>query len=159
MTNLDERFTVECPYVRAREYLADILRPAAAESGPQRLPLTAKFGPVPAELEKTVLVSYAPGSDPMHFDQPWLVSWTPEGGGPFPDFTGDLTVRADETYRTAVLELRGTYKPPLGAAGAAFDAAVGHKIASATAQTLLATLAAGMKTRYDQEEAAKARAQ
>lgn len=156
MTTLCERLTVHCPYVRARDYLAAMLNPQGGNSGEERLTLTAPLDALGGgNLEKAVIVRYWAGADPMHFDQPWHVSWTPEHGGPFPDFDGELTVRADEGYGTAVLELTGSYKPPLGAAGRAFDAAIGHRIASATAQRLLAEIGDRMRERYEREEAAK----
>jgi hypothetical protein len=106
-------------------------------------------------ISKNVLVSYRKAIDPMHFDEPWDVHWTPEGGGPYPDFDGALTVRADENYTSAILELHGAYTPPLGAAGEVFDAVIGSKIASITAQTLLAQIAREVEERYGREEGAK----
>ena len=158
MTNLHERYVVPCPYVRAREYLAQMLEPAAVGNRTQRVTLHAPVAHVPAEFQKDVLVRYAAGTDPMHFDQPWRISWAPAGGGAYPTFAGELTVRADEDYGTAILELDGAYTPPLGAAGRAFDSAVGHRIASATAQSLLQSIAEEMKLRFDTEEAAKKQA-
>lgn len=155
MSTLQERLVVACPYVRAREYLSDTLSEPANQHREERLPLTAQVEHLPAQFEKNVVVRYSAGRDPMHFDEPWHVSWSPEGGGPYPDFSGELTVRADEGYGSSVLELTGTYTPPLGAAGKVFDAAVGRKIASVTAQNLLASIAAQMVERYEREEAAK----
>ena len=91
----------------------------------------------------------------MHLDEPWKVHWTPKDGGPYPDFDGELTVRADEEYDTCVLELRGNYRPPGGVAGKAFDAIVGSRIASATAHELLNSIAREVQQRYERQEAAK----
>lgn len=155
MTSIYERYFVKCPYVRAREYLQESLQNAVDQKDPQILPLAAPLTLVPGALEKNVLVRYERATDPMHFDDPWHVHWTPEGGGPYPDFNGQLTVRADESYRSAVLELRGEYLPPLGAVGRAFDLVAGSKIAARTARTLLARIASAMEDRYQTEEAAK----
>ena len=155
MTSLIERYTVACPYVRARDFLSQIIGPIAAEGRVEPLTLSAALAFLPRDLHKRVLVRYAAGADPMHFDEPWRVSWQPEGGGPFPAFEGELTVRADEGYDSAVLELKGEYTPPLGAAGRAFDAAIGGHIAASTAQMLLAQIASGMRDRHAAEEAAK----
>ena len=70
-----------------------------------------------ADVSKNVVVMMTPGSDPMHMEQPWHVRWSPEGGGPYPDFDGELTVRADEDWNSSLLELRGVYIPPGGAFG------------------------------------------
>jgi hypothetical protein len=119
------------------------------------LPLKAALPLLKGALEKNVLVSYRKGQDPLRFDEPWLVHWTPQGGGPYPDFDGELTVRADESYRRAVLELRGEYKPPLGTFGQAFDLVLGAKIAARTARALLQEIARVMEERFNGEEALK----
>lgn len=155
MTHIYERIFLKCPYVRAREYLRESLEAAADGQTVQSLPLTAPLAFVPGTLEKNVLVRYERGKDPLHFDEPWNVYWTPDGGGPYPDFAGELTVRADESYRGAVLELQGDYVPPFGPVGRAFDLVLGAKIASATAKDLLRQIARVMEERYLSEEAAK----
>lgn len=155
VTHVFERIFLQCPYVRAREYLREALEAAADGNAVQSLPLTAPLAFLPGTLEKNVLVRYARGSDPLHFDEPWNVYWTPEGGGPYPDFAGVITVRADESYRAAVLELQGEYAPPFGPVGRAFDMVLGAKIASATAKQLLRQIATSMEERYHSEEAAK----
>lgn len=149
VTHVYERHTTKCPYVRAREYLHGALEGVVKSQRTTTLSLKA------GALEKPVLVSYERGEDPMRFDEPWRVHWTPEGGGPYPDFDGELTVRADESYRSAILELRGGYVPPLGTFGQAFDLLVGSRIAAATARTLLQQIARLMEARYCDEEAAK----
>lgn len=158
MTHVYERIFLKCPYVRAREYLRDSLETASQEHSTQILPLTAPLAFVPGTLEKNVLVRYERGQDPMHFDEPWKVFWSPEGGGPYPDFAGELTVRADESYKGAVLELHGDYAPPLGTVGKAFDMVIGARIASSTARALLNHIGSAMEERYRKEEAAKSEA-
>lgn len=155
MANIKETFHVACPYVRAREYMHEALSQVAKSHIEQPLLLTAPMPIGQLELEKSARVRYAPGTDPMHFDEPWHIGWEPEAGGIYPSFSGELTVRADEDYDSAVLELTGSYTAPLGAAGAVFDKAVGQKIASSTMQALLAKIAAEMTARYQREEAAK----
>lgn len=155
MTHIYERRFLNCPYVRAREYLREALQAAAEGKTVQTLPLTAPLSFVPGALEKNVLVRYERGRDPLHFDEPWNVYWTPEGGGPYPDFAGELTVRADESYRRAVLELTGDYAPPFGTVGRAFDMVVGARIASSTAKALLEHIGSSMEERYRTEEKAK----
>jgi len=148
-THVFESHPAACPYQRAREYLHESLEAVVKNHRVMSLALTA------GALEKPVLVSYKHGADPMRFDEPWLVHWTPEGGGPYPDFDGELTVRADDSYRRSILELRGEYVPPLGVVGQAFDFAVGSRIAAATARALLQQIAQHMEIRYNDEEEAK----
>ena len=154
MSELLERRVVGCPYTLAQRYLAESVAAQAASGEPSRLDLTLT---VPGgELVKQVIVTYGAAVDPMAFDQPWRIHWTPEAG-PYPQFEGLLTVRADETYQAAQLELEGSYLPPGGALGAAFDWAVGGRIASATAQALLERIGAEMESHYARDERAKER--
>lgn len=156
MSKLHESLHLQCPYVRAKQQLHDSLSPVAGSGVPQTLELSAVLPATNVELAKSVRVEYAKGADPMHFDEPFQVQWTPEAGGIYPSFEGQLTVRADWGYDSSILELDGEYTPPLGAAGRAFDAAYGHAIAAKTAQRLLAQIAAEMTSCYRAEEAAKA---
>lgn len=157
MTPLYESAFLDCPYKRARQYLADKLRSAAESGAAQTLRLRLPIaGGSEGGLEKDVVVTYGRAVDPMHFDELWSVRWEPLGGGPFPAFEGELSVRADERYETCRLELRGTYEPPLGAAGKAFDAVVGSHAAAATARALLHDIGGSMVVRYQSEEDAKA---
>ena len=154
MSELLERRIVRCPYHLAQRYLAQGISERAASGDPGPLTLTL---PLPgAELVKDVVVTYGAGVDPMHFDQPWQIHWKPRSGA-YPEFDGELTVRADETYESSRLELCGSYRPPGGALGKAFDRAVGNRIAVATAQALLERLGAQMESRYSADERAKER--
>lgn len=159
MSTLFHRRYLACPYDRARRALQETLAGAASSGEPQLLRLHVPFpgtdGPGPG-LEKDVVVTYGVGKDPLHFDEPWTLHWHPSNGGPFPDFDGTLTVRADEDYTTCALELRGTYEPPLGAPGAMFDAVLGSRVASATAREFLKEIGGRIEERYRTEERAKA---
>jgi hypothetical protein len=148
VTHIYERLFLNCPYVRAREYLREELE-AADRKATQKATHSLTFTVPP------VLVRYERGRDPLHFDEPWNVYWTPEHGGPYPDFSGEMTVRANETYRGAMLEISGDYSPPFGAVGRAFDMAAGAKMASATARALLGEIAERLEERYRVDEAAK----
>ncbi len=152
MSQLFERHVVRCPYHLAQRYLADTIRDRARSGEESILALTVS---VPGmELVKNVTVSFGAATDPMHFDQPWRIHWKPQAG-PYAEFDGELTVRADETYKSGLLELVGSYRPPGGVLGAAFDWAAGYRIARATAQELLARIGNEMESRYIADEAAK----
>jgi len=150
-SSIQEFAVVRCPYSSARRFLESDMQ--AQVGYPASLRLHVPLAGV--QVAKNVAVMITPGDDPMHMDQPWHVRWTPEGGGPYPDFDGYLTVTADEDWDTAQLELRGVYVPPGGALGRAFDRAVGRRIASATAQSLLRNVAGTLEERYREQEAAK----
>jgi hypothetical protein len=152
MSDVTELRILRCPYHLAQAYLEQSIA-GHAESG-ESAPLTLSLAIPGVELVKNVTVTFSRATDPMHFDQPWHIHWTPRAG-PYPDFDGELTVRADETYETCRLELRGSYRPPGGVAGAAFDKVLGHRIAYATARALLQRVGDGMEARYTADELAK----
>jgi hypothetical protein len=158
MTKMLERLPTACPYNLAHEFLAAIVRPFADSGKVQTIELDA---PVDlhdkhlARLVKLVDVEYSRGNDPMHFDQVWIVRWKPHGGGPYPNFLGELTARADEVYTSCILELTGSYEPPMGVLGAAFDAIVGSRLATATAQDLLKKIGNQLIEMYRENEASK----
>jgi hypothetical protein len=143
MTHVFERVVLHCPYGRAREYL-----PLSLESAPAHL----------LSREKRILVRYKRGHNPLHFDDPWHVYWTPEGGSPYPEFHGDMIVRADEHYPGAVLELFGEYAPPFGGQDAAADIVSGARTASITARLLLEQIGADIEARYEVDETERRRA-
>ena len=153
MTELNETRDVRCPYHLARRYLAESLSHVPGLGN--RRTLTLEMPLVGLALRKEVTATFAEGADPMHFDQPWRIRWTPQGGGPYPDFDGELTVRSGEDYTDAMIELHGFYKPPGGAAGSAFDAVAGSRIAAATARQLLGEIAQQMESRYQKDEEEK----
>jgi hypothetical protein len=73
------------------------------------------------------------------------VRWeaTGPGGGLFPALDANITVTpVDE--RTTVLSLAGSYRPPLGTLGTALDAAILHRVATATIRTFLNHVAAAI---------------
>ena len=152
MSEIHEHRFLNCPHNRAREILADAVADAVETGTGRTVRLTL---PIPGgELAKDVLVEVKRGTDPTHFDEPWLLHWDPIGGV-YPSFDGTLTVQAEENYRTSRLAIVGAYTPPGGAAGAAFDAVVGSRLASATARELLRTVGDALEQRYQTEEKAK----
>ena len=76
--------------------------------------------------------------------------------GPFPLFAGELQVENAEDYDAFWLVLDGSYEPPFGIAGAAFDRIVGVRIATICARNLLAHIAETIESHYGADEARKA---
>jgi len=153
MTHLSERHFITCPYGLAQLFLQAELTPA---EGVLAWTLhVAPGSPHGIDMAKDVDVTVSHAIDPMHFDQPWNVTWKPQGGGPYPSFAGTLTVRADEDWNVAALELTGSYEPPMGIVGKAFDLLLGARLATTTAEALLRDLGGRIIARYKAEEAAK----
>jgi hypothetical protein len=65
---------------------------------------------------------------------------TGPGGGFFPVLDADIALTPAGGHSTR-LSLAGSYRPPLGAVGAALDRAILHKVADATIRSLLTRVA------------------
>ena len=145
MTAIRERIYVKCPFTKAPSFLNYYLEELAhsTDSGGSilhlELPLATLGIPSGLNIGRDVVAHFAPPDD-AYGVQRTAVTWKPEGGGPFPTFTGFINVEQDERYGSSSLLLEGTYEPPLGVAGKAFDAALGRTIATATARELLHAL-------------------
>ncbi len=102
--------------------------------GVATVPLCMKFADLRIERDVEIRLATKPAYPGYRLLD---VSWRPKDGGPYPSFEGTLSVE-DEGPGWSRIEINGQYKPPFGVLGAAFDAAVGHRIAEATAAELLA---------------------
>jgi hypothetical protein len=131
MTSIHDFTTVACPYTEVSDRLQSYL-----ENNDASIALRLPLGDLKVERDVDVRLSPKPGYPGYKLVD---VTWTAKDGGPYPVFNGTLSV-ADEGAGWSRIELDGTYKPPFGPLGAAFDATIGHHIAQATATELLAQL-------------------
>ncbi len=123
--------TVACPFDEVSDRLY-----AHFDGGDGVFPLRVRLGDLRIERD----VDFHLETKPAYPGYRLLdVSWTPKDGGPFPNFSGTLSV-AEDSAGWSRLEIDGSYRPPFGIAGAAFDAAVGQRIAQGTASELLAEI-------------------
>jgi len=144
VSELEEKIIVDCPVSQAKlhidsffeEYVAktDGTEPKAALTLRAPLSLPGVSG---VTLERDVHVSLKRQKRPVDAFDALDVRWEVPEGGPYPKFDGTLSVEANDDYDTFSLVLRGSYTPPGGIAGQAFDMALGHRIAEATARDLL----------------------
>jgi hypothetical protein len=81
--------------------------------------------------------TFARTEDPRGLEFPVDIAWKPAGTRLLPAFAGVLRFEYDEDYGRTWLVLEGDYEPPLGAAGSAFDALAGQRIARSTFRALL----------------------
>jgi hypothetical protein len=131
MSTIRDFTTVACAF----DDVPDRLQ-AHFAGGAAVLPLRVKLGELKIERD----VEFHLESKPAYPGYKLLdVSWAPKDGGPYPTFTGTLSV-AQDAVGWSRIEIDGTYHPPFGIAGAAFDAAIGHRIAQGTASELLGEL-------------------
>jgi len=165
MSKISERIYVRCPFGKAPSFLNYYLDELAATGGAGGsvvrlvVPVSDLGLGIPggAELSRDVIAHFVPVDDDTFGIQQTAVDWEPEGGGPFPKFAGFLTIETDEDYGTCSLLLEGEYEPPLGPVGAAFDAAVGHRIATVTARELLKTVRRRLEVEYLTSQRAEAK--
>jgi hypothetical protein len=96
-----------------------------------------------AAIEQDVHFELHRGRDESSLNEIAIIRWQADGAVPVPEFQG--TIGADWSTDTekvrAVLRLDGTYTPPAGLAGEAFDEVIGSRIAHATMHDLLARIA------------------
>jgi hypothetical protein len=85
----------------------------------------------------------------------YALHWEAGDKSRYPVFDGELGIDGDDTYETLRLVLEGSYTPPGGIAGRAFDAVVGRHIADLTAKTLLKEIGGAIELDYAAAEKAK----
>jgi hypothetical protein len=160
MSHISERTTVQCGVNQAARHLARYFAVRGNSDGDiARVHLRAEV-PIPGvrggvKLERTAIATLVPNHTAGAMMPQYAVTWVPEKAGPYPRFAGTLSVASSEDYDSFDLVLEGSYEPPLGAVGAAFDAVVGHRIAESTARNLLATIADSIEADFHEIESAK----
>jgi hypothetical protein len=134
MTMIYAYETMLCPSERVPEFIADYLAGfGGGEHAPGKLPIRLQVGDLIVEQDVEAQITPRPG---ILGYQLFDLTWKPENEALFPRFKGTLSA-ADEGGGFCRLDLDGSYSPPLWPLGAAFDAALGHRIAEATVRDLL----------------------
>lgn len=133
MTEIKDFIDADVPYEdvpRLSERYLDSF-PTNMQGG-SHFTLRAWFANVLVEREvllKTVPINVEPRMAVLE------IGWRPVSG-PYPTFHGKLYALRGDT-RSCRLEIEGSYAPPGGIAGAAFDAILGHRIAAESIHDLL----------------------
>lgn len=162
-STLSEKITINCPVMMGKVFLENFFRergehrPELEKRHAVRLTLRASLEGPGGELsaKREVVATLVPVPAPLFAIEKIAVEWAPVQG-PYPRFEGGLTIEADDTeFNSFLLTLKGTYEPPLGAVGKAFDAVLGRRIASATAMDLLTRIREEIEAAYATAEAQK----
>jgi hypothetical protein len=148
---IDDQVLLEVGFAVARAGLAKLaldngLTSASADAYTEGVTELIRVGPLGSVPGTSKLVKVRFQDLVTHDDLAGLaVRWeaTGPGGGLFPALDADVTV-TPAGERTATLRLAGSYRPPLGALGAALDVAVMHRVAAATIRAFLNRLAAAI---------------
>ncbi len=161
MTKLFERILVDVPLSQAGHRILAYLRQQGSPEGdaiqlPLRLSVPIAGLSKPLTIQKDVIVTFEPEPESSDMQPRYRVAWAPLEGGPFPIFSGTFTIEGAEDYDRFWLDLDGSYEPPVGLIGGAFDALAGRFIARAAARDLLGRIRDGVETAYEVDEAAKA---
>jgi hypothetical protein len=145
MAGIAEHRTVNVPLLRAAGYLRHFIHDIFTKhNGLLTLSVAApaRRNGSHVELQEDVIVDFAKMVHLKLLTGETAVVWRPvHGGGMIPSFSGRLSFAAAESAESCQLSLEGSYTPPLGLVGAAFDVVFGHAIARATAQRLLKNIA------------------
>jgi hypothetical protein len=138
MARLRERTSVDLPIELTRAGLERFFASLRQKDGTSRIRLRVLTdGPtLGLSIDRAVRIQAYPAADGDSI----CVTWAPEGTTVFPTFEGSLAIAADGNPNATFIELDGSYDPPFGAAGQIFDAAIGQRIAQATAREFLKDL-------------------
>lgn len=74
----------------------------------------------------------------------YRIAWHPVPSGPYPSFHGTMRLVPKRDTRMTTLEVSGSYEPPLGVLGAAFDRVIGRRIAAATLRAFVLEITTGV---------------
>jgi hypothetical protein len=148
---IHEYVSVRCPFDRVPGYLATYLARNGGTVEKGTLPMRLQVGDLVIEHPIALDLRRREGYPGYAFAD---IGWEAEGGGPFPSFSGALSA-ADEGAGFCRLDLDGSYAPPLGAAGALFDAVLGKRIAQASVADLLLRLKHVCEEAYAAEHGAE----
>lgn len=144
MSKVNECLTVHCPFDRTPQAAEAYLASLEQVDGKHVVPIRIEMGDLTVERRVDLELKFPreyPGNVIMD------IQWGPHDGGPYPVFKGMLSV--EETGPNVCrIDLEGSYEPPLGIAGAVFDAVVGHRIAVAGVRQLLDEIKTGFETAY-----------
>jgi hypothetical protein len=135
MSALREEISINCPVTQARRHVDDFFKEHARLTLRVPLHIPGLQTGLLMRREANATLRRAPAEGDAY--DAFTVSWEAVGGGPFPRFAGMVDIEGDEDDDSFRLVLRGSYDPPLGTVGEAFDAVVGRWIAIATARDLL----------------------
>ena len=161
MSKLFERILVDVPLSQGGRRVVDFLRTQGNRAGdalqlPLRLSVPIPGMAKPLTIQKDVIASFEAEPESSDMTPHYRVGWAPREGGPYPIFSGTFTIDGADDYDRFWLVLDGSYEPPIGLIGGAFDALAGRFIARATARDLLGRIRDGVEAAYEMDESAKA---
>jgi hypothetical protein len=144
MSEISERLVVHCPDREAsrhqRSFIADHQVGDGTVSVKLRLPINL-FSERRSLLERRIVATLYPLRSVSDPHPTYSVTWSPRQGVAFPGFAGALAVEKSPYDDRFGLLVSGHYELCFGAVSALFDAALGRRIAHASARDLLRSIA------------------
>ncbi|MDQ6929586.1 MAG: hypothetical protein M3126_02820 [Candidatus Eremiobacteraeota bacterium] len=137
MNHLLRATDVDAPFSSVIEYVGDFLREHP------RLKVKAVASSRASVDTRFAIVD--DGSDTARLHDALTLEWRPDWPL-FPRFSGFVTVRPQSLG--SLLELQGSYEPPAGRLGQAFDALIGERLAYGTMDHLLGRLCRYVERRH-----------
>jgi hypothetical protein len=159
MNDISQRLVVHCPDRQGLQHLAAFISEHRLGDGRVRIALRLPvgiFGDRRALIERRVIATLYPLRSVADPHPTFSVSWSPEGSGPFPDFTGALAIDRSTDDDAFTLVVCGHYEPPHRASGSPLDISLGKRIALASARDLLRSIADYVEKACAHSEAARA---
>jgi hypothetical protein len=159
MSDISERLVVHCPDREASRHLAAFIAGHRAADGTIRIALrlpNGLFADHRTLVERRIVATLYPLCTITDPHPTYSVSWSAKCGGPYPEFAGALAVEKSKAEDCFGLIVSGHYEPPFGVAGALFDAALGQRIAHASAHNLLRSIADYVEYAFAHSSAARA---
>jgi hypothetical protein len=147
MRELQEQIAVACSSEMTEARLGAFFQAMQNGDGVARMRLRVALDGMSLALEREVRMEARTTRDEANLNNVVAITWEPEGTVMFPRFEGTITVWSEDDPKRSVIELRGHYTPPLGAAGQVFDDAIGYRIALSTAQQFLRDIKTSVEDR------------
>jgi hypothetical protein len=152
LTTVHAEQTCDCPFSVAESYAVDYLE-QAEKGGPEAILRVPLFGGLTA-FRRRVQPSFGLAIDLVEegrrHDEIRL-RWS-SGSKLFPNFRGTVRFRIEQTFTRVLVD--GSYAPPLGVLGAAFDRFIGRHLAARTLDDLAGRIARALEKREREWEAA-----
>src|ERR1700693_498917 len=158
ITHLNLTRPVACPVSQAPQFLERFFADYAVDDAAilaLRVPIVLPGLPL-LMLARDCVIRLARIHEKAAMIASYSVDWAPVAGGPFPRFTGRISIPNADDYESCLIALDGTYEPPLGALGEAFDRTIGRAIAESTGRDLLQRIGTFIEQSSRSVETAKA---
>ncbi|HYW53798.1 MAG TPA: hypothetical protein VFF00_06015 [Candidatus Elarobacter sp.] len=158
MSVVRERVYVEAPYTQAVGVFERRLGLAPGEQHGTCLLTLALPVAEGRDIARPVTARTERLAGAANYSSRYAIAWDAgrtARGIPTPGFTGTLALGAGEDYSETAIQLEGTYDPPGGIAGRAFDELIGRRFAHATLSALIGGVGDELRTAHQQMESRK----